>query len=88
MPGSEQKQNTRRANLAKPEVTEVAILSLPAQRVKMPLMEASRYSKLDLKLLALLQILVLSVLKSKVYRQLWYRNLPNLPNLMPLARAL
>ena len=42
----------RHANLAKPEVSEVAILGLPVQSVKMSLMKASKYSQSDLKLLA------------------------------------
>ena len=40
------------SNLAKPEVTEVAIIGLPVQSVKMSSMKASRYSQPDLKLLA------------------------------------
>ena len=64
MPRLEQKK-MRHANLAKPEVTEVVILGLPVQRLKMSLIKASRYSQYDLKLPAWLQSLVLSGLKSK-----------------------
>ena len=44
----------RHANLAKPKVTEAAILGLPVQSVKVSLMKASRNYKPDLKLLVCL----------------------------------
>ena len=47
MPRPEQK-HIRHADLAKPEVTETAIIGLPVQSVKMS-MKAPRYSQPDLK---------------------------------------
>ena len=61
----------RHAKLAKPEVTEVEILGLPVQSVKISLMKASIYFQPDLKLLAWLYSSVFSLLSLNLWSTLF-----------------
>ena len=89
MPRPKQK-HMRHADLAKPEVNEVAIIGLPVQSVKMS-MKAPRYSQPDLKTAGMVVELGSDFSQYSRSIQVWvYRHLysRNLPNLMSLARAL
>ena len=85
-----ERNHMRHADLAKPEVTEAAMIGLPVQSVKMS-MKAFRYSQPDLKTAGMVVELGSEFsqysrsIQAQVYRHLCNRNLPNL---MSLTRAL